>query len=356
MISNYEEADDYRPLIYLDQNVIDDLRKGKLSFEPSVFSKNYRAVYSDETLREISRAEEGGGNATGYLDVLEMLEAYHLKLQLNAQFAPTGSAIIQYHTPSEAYNSFTQQRDLDYLIEANLLISQKIMGGLPGLSVDDIAERMLEAFERNARSLEESITNIEPLFPEVREEFPFLFESFGAMKAVSPEEYKDILKQLVDSLKANLKLNDKSQSALSRYRDELRLSPKYLNNLEPSQVVEQIWQLVSRDERVTESGITMYQFFGVDATNPIYTERKNFISEQVSSVYFHLNLAGYYPDKGLEQRRKFATSFSDMQHASLATHCNYLLSSDERLIKKAAAAYEFTGARTQVLPLKLSSE
>lgn len=95
----------------------------------------------------------------------------------------------------------------------------------------------------------------------------------------------------------------------------------------------------------------MNQFFGVDTANPIYPERKSFLSEEVGSVYFHLNMAGYYPDKGLHQRKLFASSFSDMQHVSLATHCHCLLSSDERLIKKASAAYEFTGATTQAVLL-----
>lgn len=353
---NYQDADDFRPLVYLDQNVIDGLRKGVFSFEPSVFSKNYRAIYSDETLREISRAEEGGGSANEYLEVLSELEAYHLRLRLNDQFTPNGDAIIQSHNPMEVYRNFSERRDLDYLIEANLLVSRKIMGGLPNLTIDDIAEKMLEAFERNARSLEDNLKTIEIFFPNAREELPRSFNSLGTMRAISLDEYEDILKQLVNSLKSNLKLNDNSQSALNHYREELKLSPKYLNNIEPPQVVEQVWEVISRDESIKQSGITMHQFFGVDAPNPIHPARNSFLSEEVSSVYSHLNLAGYYPDKGLNKYGRFASSFSDMQHVSLATHCNYLISSDERLIKKAAAAYEFTRANTQVLRLKMRLE
>lgn len=353
MIPYYRDSEGARPLLYLDQNIIDSLRKGVYSFDDAIFSEHFRAIYSDETLREISRAEEGGGNATEYLDVLEELEAFHLRLNLNAQFAPTGDAIIQSQSPTEVYQNFIQNRDLDYLVEANLLVTHKIMGGLPDLTVDDIIKRMLEAFERNARSLEDNIRILELFFSNAREELPRLFETLGTMKAVSVDEYKGILTQLADNLKTILKLNDSSQSALSRYREELRLSPKDLNNIEPPKVVEQVWQVISRDENIKQSDVTMYQFFGVDAPNPINPERRNFVSEQVSSVYFHLNLAGYYPDKGLKERKRFASSFSDMQHVSLATHCDYLLSSDERLIKKAAAAYEITGARTQALLLKL---
>ncbi|RUO36939.1 hypothetical protein CWE13_08830 [Aliidiomarina shirensis] len=353
---NYEDADDFRPLIYLDQNVIDGLRKGVFSFEPSVFSKNYRAIYSDETLREISRAEEGGGSAFEYIEVLSELEAYHLRLELNAQFTPSGNAVIQSHDPIEVYKSFSQQRDLDYLMEASLLVSRKILGGLPELTIDDIAGRMLEAFERNARSLEDNLRTLELFFPNAREELPHSFNSLGTMRAVSLDEYKDILKQLVKSLNSNLKLNDNSQSVLNRYREDLKLSPKDLNNIEPPQVVEQVWEVISRDESIKQSEITMHQFFGVDTPNPIHPVRNSFLSEEVSSVYYHLNLAGYHPDKELNQCRGFASSFSDMQHVSLATHCNYLMSSDKRLIKKAAAAYEFTGTNTKVLQLKLPTE
>ncbi|MBL4857119.1 MAG: hypothetical protein JKX89_09440 [Idiomarina sp.] len=175
------------------------------------------------------------------------------------------------------------------------------------------------------------------------------------MKAVSLEEYKGILKEYVASLTNYLKLNETSQSALNRYREELKLSPKSLNNIKPPNVVEQVWQVISRDENIAQSGVTINQFFGVDNPSPIHPERESFLSEQVASIYVHLNLVGYYPDKGLNQTREFASSFSDMQHVSLATHCNYLLSSDERLMKKASAAYEYTGARTQALPLSLSN-
>src|SRR5690554_5856854 len=223
MIPYYRDSEDARPLLYLDKNIIDSLRKGVYSFDDAVFSERFRAIYSDEPIREISRAEDGGGNASEYLDVLEELEAFHLRLNLNAQFMPTGDAIIQSQSPAEVYQNFIQNRDLDYLVEANLLVTHKIMGGLPDLTVDDIIKRMLEAFERNARSLEDNIRNLEPFFPNAREELPRLFEFLGTMKAVSLNDYKIILKQLADNLKTTLKLNDTSQSALRRYREELRL-------------------------------------------------------------------------------------------------------------------------------------
>ncbi|MBL4857120.1 MAG: hypothetical protein JKX89_09445 [Idiomarina sp.] len=171
MIPLYEDSEGARPLIYIDQNIIDSLRKGVYSFGEDVFSKRFRAIYSDETLREIRRAEQGGGNPARYLEVLQKLGAYHLQLQLNGQFAPTGNAIIRTHNPTEAYESFMQQIDLDYLIEANLLINQKIMGGLPELTVEDIAQRMLEAFERNAKSIEQNIKNLETFFQMQKKSF-----------------------------------------------------------------------------------------------------------------------------------------------------------------------------------------
>lgn len=355
MIPLYSDSEDPRPLIYLDQNIIDALRKGVYRFEDSLFSERARAIYSDETLREVSRAEDGGGDATEFLDVLKNLDAYHLQVQLNERFEPTGNAIIQSHSPMEAYKNFALQRDVDYLIEANLLISRKIMGGLPELSIDDIGKRMLEAFERNFRPLDEAVKNFELFFPNARKENPLVFESLSKMTGITVDEYREILGQLIENLKNSIKL-DESESAMSRYRDELKLGAKNLNNIKPPRVVEQVWQIISRDENIKNSGVTMGQFFGVDTPNPIYKERRNFVSEQVSSIYFHLNLAGYYPDKGLNQRRRFASSFSDMQHVSMATHCNILLSSDRDLIKKASAAYEFTGADTEAALVSVKSD
>ena len=351
MIPIYRESEDARPLMYIDQNVIDSLRKGIYSFEHDVFSKRFRAVYSDETLREILRAEDGGGDANEYLDVLASLDAYHLSLELNPQFVPSGNALINALNPQDVYKAFVQNRHYDDLIETNLMLTHKIMGGLQELTVEDIVQKMLSAFEKITQSLEQDIAIIEAYIPNAGKLLLDLFNSQGPLKAVSLEDYKEILERLKKAFVENLDLDNPTRSALDRYREELRLNPKNLNNLEAPNIVEKVWHVVSQDENISKSGITISQFFGLDSPSPTNPNRESYLSEKVGSIYIHLNMAGYFPDKGLHQRERFASSFSDMQHVSLASHCDCLLSSDVRLIKKAAAAYEFTGANTTAVLL-----
>ncbi len=346
MVQLYSDSEDARPLMYIDQNIIDSVRKGIYSFSTETFSERFRAVYSDETLKEIMRAEDGGGNACEYLDVLACLNAYHLRLELNSQFTASGNALVRTFHPRDIYEEFVQNRHYDELIESNLLFTHKIMGGLQELTVEDIIQRMLRAFEKLTQSLDQDIKLIEIFIPEAKKLLLDVFQSQGPLKVITLDEYKQVLGRLKASFTDNLDLDNAKQSALSRYREELRLNPKNLNNLEAPKIVEQVWQVISKDENIIKSGVSINQYFGLDSPNPLHPYRESFLSEKVGSIYIHLNMAGYFPDKGLHDKDRFASSFSDMQHVSLATHCDYLLSSDTRLIKKAEAAYEYTGAKT----------
>lgn len=51
----------------------------------------------------------------------------------------------------------------------------------------------------------------------------------------------------------------------------------------------------------------------------------------------------------MKNTRGFVRSSSDMTHAGIASFCHLLLCRDEGLVKKAAAAYEYAGVRTQII-------
>ena len=347
----YDEVSDARPLMYIDQNIIDGLRKERFSFEPHVFNRDFRAVYSDETLREIKRAEDGGGDSSEYLRVLSDINAFHLRQNLSEKFELLNNATLQTASPWQIYSAFTENLWLDDFVEAQTLINQKIMGGLPEQSWEDIARKMVEVYVLLDESVIKSLDTVKEASPELGQ---LIFEhrdSLGGDSLLGVEIYRESVQKLVEGLKNNLNDDRSEQSVIDAYRSELRLRPKELNNLKPPNVVEQVWQVISADEAIQSSGIDMHRYFGINSVNPAYPHRNFYASEQVANIYLQLNLAGYFADEKLHQERGFRASNSDMNHVAMATYCNYLISNDMRLLKKAAAAYDCLDINTEIIDI-----
>jgi hypothetical protein len=95
MQPKYTELDDARPLVYLDQNVIDGVRKKKLLGIVPNFHKDFRAAYSDETLKEIKRAGDRGGDVKAFLQVLCDLDAYHIRRVTDSNFVSQNEIMIR---------------------------------------------------------------------------------------------------------------------------------------------------------------------------------------------------------------------------------------------------------------------
>lgn len=134
----------------------------------------------------------------------------------------------------------------------------------------------------------------------------------------------------------------------------MNLAPVVLNNIEPPDVIEKIWDILAKNEHIRASELTIDKYFGLEKRNPVYPYRKSYKSELALGVYHHLNYIGCYPDKKVHIDKYFTSSFSDMSHISIASYCSYLLSCDMRLCKKAEAAYEYLDIKTSVMHLDIN--
>lgn len=117
-----------------------------------------------------------------------------------------------------------------------------------------------------------------------------------------------------------------------------------LNNIEPPNVIQQIWSLCL-EKLPKEVNITLEQFFGIES-NPIYPSVEFFKYQKVDSIYNMLNMLGYFPDSKVHKERRFIAAISDQSHASYATFADILLSRDKAFLKKVEAAYELLGVDT----------
>lgn len=346
MLPRYSELDDARPLVYIDQNVIDALRKQKLLGIIPNFHKDFRAVYSDETLKEIKRAADGGGDAKPFLQVLCELDAYHIRRVTDSNFVPQNEILIRSLSPFQLYDEYANNLSLEYLIESQTLINQKMMGGLPDMSLTEIEMHIVNAFER----LHDDI--LKPLDELGEDGLPQAFIDNLKKNIESNQEeqltkFKRLVKQSIAALQTQV---DSSElSILLQFRENLNVNPLRLNNITPPNVVEQIWQEVIKNEVMANSEVTIEQFFGVTEKSPAFPEHDNAPSDHVIGVYQILNMVGYYPDKKPHDSNSFVSTSSDMMHASMGYYCSAIMSCDDRFVKKTSAAYEFLNIPTHVL-------
>lgn len=353
MLPRYAEHDDARPLVYLDQNVIDALRKKKLLGIIPNFRKDFRAVYSDETLKEIKRAADRGGDAKSFLKVLCDLDAYHIRQVTDENFVPQNKIMICSHSPFEIYDEFTDNLNHEYLMEAYTLINQKIMGGLSDMSLADIEMHIVNSFKRLHGDILKPLDSLE------EDDVPQalidnLRETLQSNREEQLTKFRSLIRQSVTALQKQI---DSSElSILHQFRESLSLNPLRLNNITPPNVIEQIWQEVLKNEVMSNTEVTIEQFFGATEKSPCFPEHDNAPCDHVVGVYQILNMVGYHPDKKPHDSNSFVSTSSDMMHASMGYFCSAIMSCDERFVKKTSAAYEFLNIPTLIFHVKEESK
>ena len=348
MIPNYSDNKGARPLIYLDQNVIDKISKGQAQWLIDLFAEEFRAVYSDITIDEISRAEAGReGSSERFLDALASVNAYFISPVFDEHMVPQDSMLIRDSAPAEIYAELEASKSkFKGILEANTLISRKLVGGRRDQSAEDIYEELISQFQQLDDSINRQISELEQIIPNARELLYGVFHKGDELRKVTTEDFKEKAKKMLTALGPQLESSSPKNSAMETFRTALNLSPIELNNIQPPNVVQQVWDFIAKDQSVKDSGLTIEQYFGLDGRYSVYPDRKPYKSELVQTVYHQLNFCGYHPDKKLHSDSNFTSSFSDMNHVSRASYCDYLMSGDERLIKKAFAAYEYVGVHT----------
>lgn len=350
MTPNYLDNEDARPLVYLDQNVIDKLSKGYNQWLIDLCSEKYRAVYSDITLDEIARAEDRReGSSRRFLDALEIVDAYYISPMCDESMMPQDSMLIRDIPPAEAFKEHKSNGNLKEILEANTLISRKLVGGRLEQSADDIFQELTSQFQKLNSIINENILDLEKTIPNARELLYTNFHKEQDLSNVTTERFEALARQALTTLEPQMNISSHKESAMATFRSVLKLSSLELNNIQAPNVVQQVWDVIAKDQNIKDSGLTIEGYFGLDGRYSISPDRKPYKSELVQIVYHQLNFCGYFSDKKLHNDGNFTSSFSDMLHVSRASYCDCLLSGDERLIKKAFASYEYVGIDTSTM-------
>lgn len=328
---------------YLDQNILDMFVKYGLGAFGEMLVREYQVIYSDETLKEIKRSS---GYENKFLDVLNQLGALHLKVYLDDRFQPTGKATITKRDSHQAFQEYNSNEPVyERIYESMMLSIQKTYGGLSHSTFSDIKDSQIAAYDELHNLI---LNNIEDL----RSDFPELVIQLEA-------HAEDMKKKLSDAVSENAKLTSENVSdpigwsGIKEFRNFLCTGPMQLNNIQPPNIIQQIWS-VCQDKMSSQMDISLEQFFGIDK-NPIYPTSDFFNYQKVNSIYNMLNMLGYYPDSKVHKERRFIAAMSDQSHASMATFADILFSIDKSFLKKVEAAYEFLGIKTHILHVTVNT-
>lgn len=325
--------DETKALAYLDHNVLDLMTKGDpLGVIPLIEKTNLRPVYSDENLREIQKSK---GYEQTFLDTLDAIGAKYIDVNLDASFKPTGYAKIQDLPASERYAPFVENQTES--LEGDFGLSEMLMKAYGGMK-EGALDEVLDNGAKELKSLMlELIRKLDS-------------DDLGILKdKIDIEELLDSLSSLMsEQVSSLIEIVDHMDGAVSRFEEMTGIGPLVLKNIKRPNVVEQIWEMLSKIDGFDSLGRDA--FFGVKAHGfEPDAERERTLQEKVNGIYHQLNFLGYFRDSNMKKERRFRASFSDMTHAGLASFCHVFICRDEDLVMKAAAAYEYLNIKTQIL-------
>jgi hypothetical protein len=308
-------------LLYLDHSYLDLFVKGRLTSLPHEKGGiRLVSVYSQETLQEIERS---AGFETRFLDVLARLEARYLAPHIvGGRFLDSADLVtVDPHTKYQEFkDSQIDVKGADVLL---MRIVQTMTGTRPDLNVADLLAEL--------KRLGVDMGN----------------EALDQAKAAEdlPQDLRDRLQalpRLVEDSEETASATEVKQPASVEEFDRYLLGGAHeLNNIRPPRVVEQIWE---RMPQTAWERTSIAAFFGIEGDPPPSR------AEKAQKVFNVLGIVGYFRDPNLKQDRKMDSLMSDMGHAAFASYCHAFATRDERLARKASAAYEFVGCPTILIP------
>lgn len=291
-------------------------------------------VYSTENLAEIHRSK---GREADFLRLLDEINAQHLVLELDSGFKYTGKAFLKKIPSEQAFEEYIENINEvpgDFGLSDLLL---KFYGGNEEKTFNDIFEMQKGELANYLHSVFDDI-NEDELNHEEK-------EAINTIKSYI-DELPDILANLNNT---SLNQLDKLESsALKSFEDETGICPKVLNNISGTNIILQIWDMLVSNPEFNHTDLDT--FFGIKP-HQFEQDSKHVRTqvEKVNGIYHQLNFLGYYRDSNMRKERRFKASFSDMTHAGIASLCHFFLCRDDRLVKKASAAYEYLSIPTQII-------
>ena len=320
--------------IYLDQNVIDYLIKGNLSFIDDILHKSDSSVviYSYVTLREFARIKEDS-QREHYLNYLKELEAEYFWVDNNE------IAHFRYVDPFLQFNESISENKIYNEIESSMYkMMHKLLGGKKDWSLDELAQSQKKSFNH----LMEYLIN----FIDSSDELP------DANKEVFKKDICSMnlnLDNLIDDFTNKVKINyPNNEDPLEQLRKLCDINVDKLNKIGPPNIIDKIWSILKDGIKTSKINISYDDLFG-ERLEHYFSNQKVTMSMRINGLYNLLNSIGYHTDKNFRNEKRFMPFINDHHHVGNAIYSNLLITRDRKMMKKAEAVYEHYKIGTQII-------
>lgn len=322
-------------LIYLDQNILSDLRDRKLKemndkymlvLKHVLLSSKIQVVYSHITLAEINQIS----NDVYKIEHIDLLE------ELGAKYIEPRSKKLSHKAPSQVWTDYMENLDSSN----DVFDFQNI-----ALSVDNLSRKgaglpIESSFKEIGNNLENDLQNLSKTIIDLLN-IDFNEEDLKEPFKSNATQIKSLIEQMKKDLPRLLNNRPSIANKFTRL-DNLPLGPKPFREYKP------IKDLNVSNLASSEVVLAIENVFNRE--NPTSSWRNNSndtLEDKIAISYSLMNWAGYYPDdfdKIKKNRDRFRASNNDMQHAVMASRATFLISNDNAFRMKAIASYEYASS------------
>jgi hypothetical protein len=316
-------------IIYLDQNILSDLRQKKIDsiakkefklLKFALKSKHVTVVYSYVNLEEILQIEK----------IEYQQEHIEVLMELSAQYIEPLTCQLKKTSPESIWNEYlgiiksNNEMGIDSLMYINQLLSRKLSGLLVEESFDEINNMLKDR-------LTFLIAQCEAHIPLINSDG---FTSLEEEQVIHLTEIIKEFRERIENLKA-LEINNEQALGPKPFRETIGVKSLNIENVEINHVVDVIERIFKQEN----CDFSLEQYF--DST----------VQSEVVRAYSLMNWAGYHADdftKNRKSKDRFNASNRDMQHVSSALGADFLISNDNKFRKKAMACFAYVGCKTMV--------
>ncbi len=287
--------------IYLDQNIIGYIADKSLSFDKDRF----QFVYSETHFKEFSAL-----NYKYFCEALDSINGRCLKINLDKKFKIQDNGLLLDFIPAkQLYDDFISRYDpsTDHYLDGLL---SYIFGSQDKSKVSLFPD------------------SLDSIFDEMSDDFQFINPLHDVLKKGFTKA-NDIFVNLLPKI-----------NGVENNRKEMGTDKGKLNSIQ-NNIIVRVNDILTKKTGVDSLEYLIKQFDG----------KSNY--EKVAGLHAFLNIVGYNPDKNLKEIGNLPNSRYDGEHIGHSIFCNYFLSEDRRLVKKASAIFEYLQLNTRVLRLQM---
>lgn len=347
----FDAINDTKPLVYLDQNILDLILK-KISSDTEFYLSlrdNLQVVYSDITLDEIHRSAVGGGDfkyAESFLNLLCSLNAHYICLCQDENQMLTNSIFRSNKTPFQHYEQYLENLNI---VQYSKSMKDNLFGVYGGITdFEELKKVQIENLSQLISIIEAQISILESNSYRDTVVERFIVESKDKIINLRQQEVE--CEFHINNMVDKLKEANRTKSAYIGFRESLNINVDKINNIEGPNLLRKIWREIQKLNNLQD--MDLEDFFQIKK-HSIFPEKTFYLFEKVNSIYTMLNLIGYKQDKGLNKKKRFEASFSDMSHASYACFCHFFLTNDKPFAQKTLVIYEYLGISTQLCSIEI---